>query len=988
MQCRLKDISNLFLDTGIGSDSYSIIALSMVDDILKDKDNSRKRLFEEAAGISKYKLRKKQTLQKLEHTDNDLDRVEDLLYEIEGNLKTLESQANKTKRYYQLKENYKEQSTELAKFTIDAYRKKFDELEKENQEHKDISQNIETNIKSKEAEIEKKKLESLTKEKELAESQKIVNTQLEAIRDYENNKKIKNERQKFLTDKKINLKANIQQDEESIANLKEEIKGLDNQKENERSLLAEIEFNANEIKSSLEQTKKVQQSSKEKLDELNDQYIRIQQDVHGVEIDIDRNKTKIESINQEFARNNQENETFTTNIKELEEKLSETNTEKSRKQEGFNKISKQDEELQKKIEIIEAEISSKSTELVDTNRKLDATQNEFNLTKSLVENLEGFPESIKFLKMEADWGKNVPLFSDILFCKPEYRVAIESYLEPYMNYFIANTIEEARVAVSLLSEAAKGKANFFILSELKKQNTIENNLGKDYVNALNVIEIEEKYELLIKKLLGNVLIIENEVKLSEFTSNLSNGLSKKIDPNKITFLDKQGRFIKKAHTLSGGSVGLFEGKRIGRAKNLKVLSKNITNYTSKSNKLKEEITTLEGQLETLSKSFTHEQFNKLREELSSLQNKLVELNTKIDHYKNQIQNNKNRNLELKNTLSECELKINDLNPQLITHQENQSKLKESFEKYKSEYDTITTTADEQSLQYNQENIKVHQQRNKLSVIDRDISYKDSQIENTTIRIGNNTIDLNKTKEQILEITSNAEENDSELTNMYNKKEELEKALEKTEELHYKARGDIEEVEKLLRELRNKKENALVINSEIKERISEVKIKINSLKERLSVEFNINIENIINQEPNKDYNEEELRAKVEKMRNRLENYGTINPMAIEAYDEIQKRHDFIVEQREDLFKAKESLLQTIQEIDDTAKVQFLEAFHQVRENFIEVFRSLFSEEDNCDLILEDPDDPLETDIDIIAKPKGKRPLNINQLSSGESTLTAI
>ncbi|MDH5597706.1 MAG: AAA family ATPase, partial [Cyclobacteriaceae bacterium] len=167
---------------------------------------------------------------------------------------------------------------------------------------------------------------------------------------------------------------------------------------------------------------------------------------------------------------------------------------------------------------------------------------------------------------------------------------------------------------------------------------------------------------------------------------------------------------------------------------------------------------------------------------------------------------------------------------------------------------------------------------------------------------------------------------------------------------------------------------------------------NSIKERLSVEFNIKLEDIgksDSQSNNQDHlkDEDELRSTVEKIKIKIDNIGPINPMAMEAYDEIKERNDFIITQREDLIKAKESLLSTISEIDTVAKETFMDAFVNIKENFINVFRSLFTEEDDCDLILTNPENPLESTIDIIAKPKGKKPLTINQLSGGEKTLTA-
>jgi chromosome segregation protein len=216
---------------------------------------------------------------------------------------------------------------------------------------------------------------------------------------------------------------------------------------------------------------------------------------------------------------------------------------------------------------------------------------------------------------------------------------------------------------------------------------------------------------------------------------------------------------------------------------------------------------------------------------------------------------------------------------------------------------------------------------------------------------------------------------------------MEKATQEVEQDYYQSRNKITELEENLREVRVRKEQAEQIFNQLRDRKTELRMELTSLKERLSVEFSVDIDELQDVEIPEDENEDQLRAKTEKLRNQIDNYGPINPMAMEAYDEMNKRYTFIQEQKNDLLNAKASLLDTIKEIDDTAKEKFMEAFTQIRDNFIIVFRSLFNEEDSCDLILTNPEDPLESDIDIIAKPKGKRPLTINQLSGGEKTLTA-
>jgi chromosome segregation protein len=202
VSCRLKDINTLFMDTGVSSDSYSIIELGMMDEILNDRDNSRRKLFEQAAGVSKYKKRKKETIDKLKNTDADLERVKDLLFEIENNLKTLEAQAKKTKRYYELKEEYKQLSLLLAKYNLQTYKEDYKSLEERKLVEEDKKLEIETAITSAEANLEKEKLDNVEKEKTLFDIQKKLNALVAGVGEKENERNLLNQQIKYAQDKK------------------------------------------------------------------------------------------------------------------------------------------------------------------------------------------------------------------------------------------------------------------------------------------------------------------------------------------------------------------------------------------------------------------------------------------------------------------------------------------------------------------------------------------------------------------------------------------------------------------------------------------------------------------------------------------------------------------------------------------------------------------------------------------------------------------
>ncbi|MFM7486645.1 MAG: chromosome segregation protein SMC, partial [Cytophagales bacterium] len=298
-----------------------------------------------------------------------------------------------------------------------------------------------------------------------------------------------------------------------------------------------------------------------------------------------------------------------------------------------------------------------------------------------------------------------------------------------------------------------------------------------------------------------------------------------------------------------------------------------------------------------------------------------------------------------------------------------------------------------SASFNEQNIFFHQQENRVKSVEQEMRFKQESLEQSTQRIAVNSEELAKNELEAKAITDSTETNDTELISMYAEKEEREKGLSEAEKEYYTGRGEIDQYDKDLREVQHQRQNIDSVLMELQNQLNESKLQLNSVKERLSVEFNVDLDAVIG-EPTPEEAEqllkaddEQLRAQVTKIREKLDNMGPINPMAMEAYNEIKQRNDFINAQKEDLLKAKESLFSTISEIEGVASETFMAAFNQIKEHFVRVFRSLFSEGDDCDLKLVDPNNPLDSEIDIIAKPKGKRPLTINQLSGGEKTLTA-
>ena len=978
VQCRLKDITDLFLDTGIGSDSYSIIELKMVDEIITNKEHSRRSLFEEASGISKYKLRKKQTFNKLKDTETDLERVEDLLFEIEKNLKTLESQARKAERYYKLKEQYRELSVQLATHRIAFFRTDLNALEIQEQQQQVFRTELSTQIDTQEAELQKLKLGSINQEKNLSIQQKATNELVSKIRAYESEKKVKNEQMRFLQEKETRLSGELEKDKNQVNHIKYNIKRLNEEVLTETEVFNKLESDLKLLKSSLDTLREQQQTEKNRIDNLIKSVNDIQNQVYQAQKEIDILNIQKDALVHETNRNIDDTETKNLELKAFDHALAELDIQVSEKQHAIKQLKEAEEILKEKLSASEINLSSNKEKLMAENRKKDAKQNEYNLTKSLVDSLEGFPESIRFLKKNNAFAKSALLLSDILFCDEDYRIAIENYLEPVMNHYVVEKYTDAVQAINLLTDASRGRANFFILENIpeKNVNPIEQ---EGLISALSVTEVDKKYKHLCNLLLQNVYIAVTE----------QEHLFKEKPAESITILAKNGKYAQTKFTLAGGSVGLFEGKRIGRAKNLENLTKEIKGSETLINQYNAVIKSETDQVFELKEASKVIQINMLQQELNRLNNEHISVQTRRDQYQEFITTSENRKTDIAEKILSIEKSLAKKLPALIELQKKQQQDHIDLQEQQLNYQELADQVNDSAGKYNQDNIRFHQQQNKLAGLEKDLDYRFVQEEALNKRIAQNEKEFQETLAQKTETLQHTDLSDDTLLEMYQQREDMERGLAEVEKAYFDSKGNINETENNLTKIRKNREETDFLLTEIKDKKNTLKIDLSSLKERLSVEFNIDINDLLETETEVETleSEFEIRQKVEKMKRQLDEFGAINSMAMEAFKEMEERYVFIQNQKKDLNAAKSDLLQTIKEIDDTAKDKFMQAFTQAREHFIVVFRSLFNEEDSCDLILSDINNPLEADIDIIARPKGKRPLSINQLSGGEKTLTA-
>ena len=971
--CRLKDITTLFLDTGIGSNSYAIIALGMVDDILNDKDNARRRMFEQAAGISKYKVRKRETLNKLKNTEEDLNRVEDLLYEIDSNLVTLEKQAKRAKRYFVIKDQYREFSIALAVMKIKQFKGKQSELGKKLQEEEDRFRDCEIQTRKLEARLESERKAILDEEKALSDRQRNLNQLTGQIRGKENDKRMLEQKVQFVQQNKSKLAASIETGQTRILQLEEDVEFYRSNIHLEKHKEVQLEEELEKAEDAMNQIKSNHSALKSDLDAIVNNQRTIEQEVFELEKEKAINSNQLESYQQAIQQNEKEIQSRIEETQSLREKVGGFEAEEAVIQASYSALEVKEEERAKQLEAKESERESINFEINKVNRELDAKRNEHQLTKSMIENLEGFPESIRYLKNNKKWGSKAPLLTDIVYVKEEYRTAIENYLEPYLNYYVVKDTQEAVNAIHILGESQKGKAHFFVLDAFTEAPSSDGHSGG--LKAIDLIETDEQFMPLFRHLLANVTLVE----IKEIKGKLPSG--------ELVEIAKDGSFTKSKWRISGGSVGLFEGNKIGRKKNLEVLEKTIKSKESAAKTSAQKLKTVQAEIQALKKENHQGEIQRLKSDLNKLAQEKISFSTKLENFEQFISQVEERSTTAETKIKELKAANIGIDQQLATKQLIVQEAKANINNTDDAYREIAEKLSIASATFNEKNIEFIKQQNKVTSIQRDLSYREKELETTKSKLLNDQSTLNNSDAEMRQIQDDIDQLEVALKTGYEERKEMQNTLSEVEQQYFKARGAINEIEDELRKQQKVRMDAQVLINQLKDKTNDIKYEISSIAQRLRIEFEEEINDHINQPIEVSHSQDELQLKVERLKSRLDNYGEINPMAVQAYDEMKERHDNITQQRDDIIEAKESLQETIKEIEETATQQFIESFDQARLYFINVFRSLFTADDSCDLILLDPENPLDSKIEIVAKPKGKRPQSISQLSGGEKTLTA-
>ena len=1016
VQCRLKDIQNLFMDTGVSTDSYAIIELGMVDDLIKDKDNSRRRMLEQAAGISIYKTRKKEARLKLDATEQDLARIEDLLFEINNQLKALESQAKKAEKYHEIKRDYREVSIELAKAALEGFNLTYKELNEQQEAETDKKIRMEAEIATEEAALEQEKVSFIEKERQLQSMQHAFNELVQSVRTKENEKNLAAQRLEHLEEKEASLREFLQKAEGQLSGIDESIGFTNQQVLDEEAALTGLNDMLTNLREDVDNSRNILDEKRRTWDNLRNEYQYVQRNQFDAEKKVAVADTSVENLKRAISQIEEEKKQREDQRHHLDQDRILKEKELNIKKVDLEQLQQHQENTREQILQTQSILDGLRNELAEENRKLDSKKNEHDLLKSMIDSMEGYPDSVKFLHNNNNWSHTSPILSDILYVKEEYRTALENVLEPYLSYYVVNNLSEGLKAVHLLNENKKGKANFFLLDKLNEtpvsqalaprhgfdasdeimgandllvptpspalpeeedrtpyQYAHHHHHLEQAIPALSVVEVDDRYKKLAEHLLSNVYIADNEEVLQN-----SNG---------FVVIEKNGKYVKGKYSLTGGSVGLIEGKKIGRVKNLEKLQDEIIAQEEVVEKLRSDIQARHNEVIAFNEDLRESAIRETEREIQQLTNLVFSLHNKLENLHSMQTNSQHRLEELNHQVFQTQQSVEGVRNQLNEYSEQleaiSGKVNEAEEAFRAAEDEFSSA----TRQFNEFNINVTKQQSKITALKQELEFKTNQLNDLKLQIESNTNQLEETGSNIRQSAESLAGIENDLLQIMRSREEEERSLNEADQAYYNMRNLLSEKESELRHKIKEKEQIEHLLAAIKDKLNELKLQLAGTKERLDVEFRIRLEDILDQARTTETALEELQEKADRMKKRLENLGEVNPTAIEAFTEMKKRYEFIVEQKNDLVNAKDSLMKTIEEVEATANQKFLETFNQVRDHFTRVFKTLFTDDDQCDLILENPENLAESGIDVIAKPKGKRPTSLTQLSGGERTLTA-
>lgn len=981
--CRLKDIHELFMDTGLGRDGYSIIGQGSVAQILSTKAEDRRSLFEEAAGVSKYKYKKEEAARKLSHTEENLVRINDIVFELESQLAPLQRQSEKARKYLDLYTEYRELDVSLSLVTLD---KNTEDTKAADELYNNVNEEIEA-LKSKETDAERRSTRLYEKQKEKdAEKTEI------------HNRLIENENNGAAVVKDISIAENdiknnnamIKRIEGEIASHRERNIARETQISQYNSEIASKTAEANTIMTGFDEMNAQNQETTDKLSALYEEIesLRNQASESGAAAASSREKLNgVESLRASYLERRDALETelrsFNEGIENTRKEIEEDTRLITEKREKLSKLQKTVDTQKANAEKVSGDMYRLSGELNSVQVDFDTKVSKRKMLEGMENDYAGYARSVK-LVLKEDSLKRHAIYgtvSGLLEVKREYVVAIENALGGAMQNIIVESEDDAKAAIEFLRRTNGGRATFLPVSSVKGRmlddvNKIKSHEG--YIGiASELVTYDKRYDGVIKSLLGRVVVV----------NNIDNAIAmSRSFGYKFKVVTTEGDILNAGGSMSGGSVNKQSGL-MSRAAEIRELTSEISALTNKLRNLKDERDTLSSQLNTINQQLsTYEPIvREYEDEILRLENTCRHLSSTLenggagDNYRSELE--KTEKL-LKDTSDDTAMVLTEIR----NHEAKEKELLATIEAKNAEYEEITAIREEQSKSIMDETMKLAALQKDVDLLNEQIKTAQEEIEASVAEISAKEADTKALSERC---------------------DELSKAIEEKKKLHEEITALTVQLKESIAAIDEQKANIVDSLKNIQDANKDLTDTLMNLGQELSrvearrTKLAMERENTINRlwdeyeltystasEIRKEFEDEKAAFKRSgELKSQIKALGNVNMEAIEEYKEKKERFEFMSTQKSDLEKSKKNLEEIIDSMSDLMEEHFESQFNVISESFSQVFTELFGG-GKGKLSLTDPDNLLESGIEIEVQLPGKGLQNINLYSGGEKSFIAI
>lgn len=982
--CRLKDIQELFLDSGLGKESFSIISQGKVEAIFSSKPEDRRGIFEEAAGVLKYKQRKKKAEQKLFETEDNLSRVQDIIYELQEQLTPLAEQSEIAKRFLQLKEELTQTDVALMITEINLAKKEWEEKQTQLTQFNQELTKLATHIQSQEAVLSEKRKQNAKKDRQIEKGQQSLLALSERLKQAEGQKDVLIERTKHTQKSTQEYQASLAEVQKKVAHfekLQEKLIKETTEKE------TEIQEAQQQLMKTQQELEKYQKSTKELLSELREQYVDLMQEQANVGNELkylERQYLQETSKSKQTLAKQSEVEASVLALSSQKQELSEK---QANLQQALVKNQKELEEVQTKGKTVQTKLTSeqpKMYQLMNQVQQLKARQKSL---QEIQENYFGFYQGVRLvLQHKQQLSGIVGAVAELIDVPSSFTLAIETALGGAAQHVIVENEHDARQAITYLKKQRGGRATFLPLTTIKPRQLPAHVLSQAAaINGFLGIASEQvtfpaEIQTVVHNLLGTILLAK------DLTS--ANAIAQTIR-YQYRVVSLEGDVMNAGGSMTGGANKRGnQGSLFSQNQELKQLTAEYEQVDQQLQNQEKIVQELQTEVADLS-----QKQEKLRTQNEQLRFEEQEITNQLQNITNDL-----ARFEKEKQLSNFETR--ELQQFIETYQKQQAELtarQKEIEQQRQQIDEEIKSLNQESDQMEEKRMQVQarkaQEQADLAVLKEQFNHLQIQLRGARVQKNEALERQTSLEQQLAMLTADFSDHEiteeslaSQITELAQQREELQAELVAVKEQRERTQKEIDQLETVLAEKNHQQKQQLTEQSKLEVQKDRAEMLLDNQLSYLQTEYQISFEKaVVDYQPISDI--VSSRTKVAVLKEQIADLGPVNIRSIEQFEQVNERHTFLATQRDDLLSAKNQLFETMEEMDAEVRTRFKEVFEAIRQEFKVVFPNMFGG-GRAELVLTDPSDLLKTGIEIEVQPPGKKLQSLSLLSGGERALTAI